>query len=70
MSVGAHHDTITGTSKVYVHKIEKEKITQALADLARYLADAIQLFFQVESIDLNSFQIIDEYLFRRGANSE
>lgn len=43
--VGAHHDTITGTSKEPVHNDEKLKFTGAISELEHMLANLYSDYF-------------------------
>ena len=44
ISVGTHHDTITGTSYPHVHNSEKEIFKKTITDLEDFLLDSYCLF--------------------------
>jgi len=48
--VGAHHDTITGTSAKYVHDEEKEKFKYAVIELDKLLEDLYVHFLSLKNI--------------------
>lgn len=50
--VGAHHDTITGTSKELVHNDEKTKFTTAIAELEQMLANLYTDYFNLQVIGI------------------
>lgn len=48
--VGAHHDTITGTSLKYVHDEEKEKFEYAVTELDKLLEDLFIDYFSLKNL--------------------